>query len=118
MIHPSSSSVSVLLLLAAASTVNAAEPGKTLLAMGDSLAAGQLLDFEFFTDQGWANVLFEYLQASEGFDTLANVACTSERTTNFMIANPDNATECFADGVESIPPSLCRLCPIDAMKIL
>lgn len=99
--HAVVSLISVLVL----SLTEASMPGKTLLVMGDSLAAGQLLDYQFFSDQGWANVLYDHLETNYGFDTLINSACSAEETRSFLDSNPGNSTECSVDS--DTPPSLC-----------
>eukprot|EP00547_Thalassionema_nitzschioides_P016256 CAMPEP_0194247204 /NCGR_PEP_ID=MMETSP0158-20130606/16217_1 /TAXON_ID=33649 /ORGANISM="Thalassionema nitzschioides, Strain L26-B" /LENGTH=347 /DNA_ID=CAMNT_0038983263 /DNA_START=35 /DNA_END=1075 /DNA_ORIENTATION=+ len=64
----------------------AGEQGKTLLAFGDSLAAGQLPGFIFRSGEGYNDYLFEHLQQRYGFDSLVDSSCTGDSAANALNA--------------------------------
>jgi len=97
--------LSTLSLFLAIESSIAGEQGKTLLAIGDSIAAGQTFpDYIFRSGYGYNDVLFEHLQENYGFDTFADASCAAESTSNVLNATMGN-TDCTN---ESPPfPSLC-----------
>eukprot|EP00934_Nitzschia_sp_Nitz4_P004072 Nitzschia sp. Nitz4//scaffold199_size41809//40219//41322//NITZ4_007460-RA/size41809-processed-gene-0.63-mRNA-1//-1//CDS//3329540591//4062//frame0 len=107
---------SLFVLLSIASCIEGAEPGKTLLAIGDSMVAGVTGIYNLVKVEGFVEVLYDELQANYSFDTLANSACPGETTTNFLFPlGPDpNNTECSV--TLDRWPSLCYsgFCPADA----
>lgn len=57
--------------------------GRTHLALGDSVAAGTQQPAPF-TDNGYVNHLFKSLKSDHGFDTLVNLACPGDDTTEML----------------------------------
>eukprot|EP00934_Nitzschia_sp_Nitz4_P007352 Nitzschia sp. Nitz4//scaffold156_size52432//289//1383//NITZ4_006820-RA/size52432-processed-gene-0.25-mRNA-1//-1//CDS//3329537394//7342//frame0 len=78
--------------------------GKTLLALGDSVAAGTIGHQSYFSGEGFVDVLFRALQANHSFDTLVNAACPGETSSNLLVPYDvtSNSTECTRN-VEYVP---------------
>ncbi len=70
--------------------------GGTYLSLGDSVAAGTQQPLPF-TNNGYANKLFKDLKSDHGFDTLVNLACPADDTTEMR----------FGTGGASPGGSLC-----------
>lgn len=83
----------------------AGEQGKTLLAFGDSIAAGQVPGYLFRSGEGYNNYLFEHLQEQFGFDTLADSSCTGDSAASALNATFGKTT-CGNYGSPPYP-SLC-----------
>eukprot|EP00934_Nitzschia_sp_Nitz4_P003795 Nitzschia sp. Nitz4//scaffold199_size41809//38612//39655//NITZ4_007459-RA/size41809-processed-gene-0.38-mRNA-1//-1//CDS//3329540588//3785//frame0 len=95
---------SLFVILWIVSCIEGAEPGKTLLAIGDSMVAGVTGIDDLVSVVGFVDVLFSELQANYSFDTLANSACPAETTSKFLFpsGSDPSATECNVRGDASL----------------
>ena len=69
--------------------------GRALLALGGSLCAGQLPEPKnaaLFSDEGYVDTLFEYLQDNYDFDTLEKVCCPREDSYELIFASAKPAS--------------------------
>lgn len=87
--------------------------GRTLLALGDSLCAGQLPEPPFtifFSDDAYVDTLYQHLQENHDFDTLLKVCCPGENSFEFInaIENPpiSDGSFCYPDEESSIATQL------------
>ena len=83
---------------------------RTLLAMGDSLCTGQLPEPKgtiVFSNEGYVDTLFEYLQDNHDFTTLEKVCCPGEDSQELInpIADPPISDGSFCYPTESGVPS-------------
>lgn len=82
----------------------------TLLAIGDSLCTGQLPEPKntvFFSDEGFVDVLFEYLEDNYDFDKLQKICCPGEDSAELIDASfavpPSDGSNCYLE--PNTPPS-------------
>lgn len=86
--------------------------GGTLLAIGDSLCTGHLPEPKntiFFSDEGYVDTLYEYLQDEYDFDDLLKVCCSDEDSFELIDASysvpPSDGSNCY-DNPETPPSQL------------
>lgn len=86
--------------------------GGTLLAIGDSLCTGQLPEPKntiFVSDEGYVDILYEYLQNEYDFDDILKVCCSGEDSSELIDASysvpPSDGSNCY-DNPETPPSQL------------
>lgn len=86
---------------------------RTLLAVGDSLCAGQLPEPKntiLFSDEAYVDTLFEYLQENYDFDTLEKVCCSAEDSYELINASANPPTSdgsiCYPDQESGVSTQL------------
>ena len=97
--------IGLLVLALTPAMASAGAPGKTYLALGDSVAAGTQQPAPF-TSNGYADRVWRYLKRNADFDTFVNLACPGDDTAE-MIGTALGGTDtsaCYGPGAV-LPPA-------------